>query len=138
MREKQEVQRAAEAKDRAEAEKKKECLRAIQMPQPMTAKSDLVEYLDLFETTALKKEVKQADWMDALMPLLNDRFRSVAMKFRPEVRNDYETLKAKLQEHDNMNLKNTAATFWTLSYPRRTAGQLLNIEDRSSDWQEDS
>lgn len=75
-----EAQRDAEDKERADAEKKKERLRAIQLPQPMTSKSDLMEYLNLFEEVVTIKEIPQDQWSTLLTPLLNNHFRGVATK----------------------------------------------------------
>lgn len=110
----------------------------------MSSKSDLEEYLDLFELTATKKEIPRADWTNALLPLLNDKFRSVVMKLKPEARADYTLLKTKLQDHDDSNIKQAASTFWTLSKKRgwsalqygqqilRLTDQFMEGEDRES------
>lgn len=64
-------------------------------------KSDLTEYLDLLEMTVAKKEMPILDWPNSLMSLLNDKFRGVAIKMKPEERMDHNLLKQRLQGNDN-------------------------------------
>lgn len=83
----------------------------------MTAKTDLIEYLQLFEWIVCRKELPEEDWAPALAPLLNDKFRGVAAKLPTEVQDDFPRLKEALQERDDQHTKNAASTFWTV--PKR-------------------
>lgn len=68
-----------------------------------------MEFLELFERTAQKKEIAKTLWPTMLVPLLSERFRSTASKLLTEVRDDYDAV---LPERDESNVKNAVATFW--------------------------
>lgn len=103
-----------ERQRREEIKEKKERLKAIPFPSPMTHKSDLMEYLELYEETVQSKEIPKDQWSTLLRPLLNDRFRGVAMKIKPEERADYDRLKQQLQDNDEADIRHADVTFWTL------------------------
>lgn len=84
----------------------------------MSGKTDLMEFLELFERTARMKEIAQTLWSTTVIPLLSDRFQSTAVKLPAEVRDDYDRLKAALLERDESNVKNATATFWTYAKKR--------------------
>ena len=115
------------AKEKEAARLKEERLKAIPNMVPMTAQSDLPEYLTLFKTTQMKKERSEDTWAIHLLPLLNDKFRTVAMNMQSEDREQYQTLKEKLMEAEDTNLKNAAQSFWTL--PKEPG---MSIRDYSS------
>ena len=129
----EEKEKAAMVKEAARL--KEEHLKAIPNMVPMTRQSDLLEYLTLFETTQVKKERKENTWAIHLLPLLNDKFRTVAMNMQSEEREQYKTLKEKLMEAEDTNLKNAAQSFWTLPKDRGTsirdyASKLLRLLKR--------
>lgn len=95
-----------------EREDRKERLAAIQMPAPMTAKTDLLEYLELFEQIANTKEIPQEARAIALLLLLNDKYRTAAVKLPADVQADYDQLKEALRDHDESNIRDAAVTFW--------------------------
>lgn len=103
-----------EARRREEAERKQDRLRAIQLLLPMSSKADLAEYLQLFESTAKRKELPAEDWSPTIITLLNDRFRGTTTKLPSEIQEDYEMLKTALLERDAANSKNASSTFWTV------------------------
>lgn len=72
--------RRDEANARREAEERRERLRNMQLPPPMSAKADVKEYLEIFENIAERKELRAQDWAPTIIPLLNDRFRGTALK----------------------------------------------------------
>lgn len=72
-----------------ERDERRERLNTIQMPAPMTSKTDLLECLELFERVANTKEIPQEARAVALLPLLNDKYRAVATKLSTEVQADY-------------------------------------------------
>ena len=111
----QEEAKEKRQKEYEEARKKEERLKAIPNTPAMTKVTDLVEYLALFETTQTRKEREEEEWSIHLLPLLNDKFRVVAMNMSPDERDNYQILKTKLIESDETNLKNSAHSFWTLS-----------------------
>lgn len=101
----------------------------------MTGKSDLFEYLQVFEKMVKRKELLEEDWALMLVPLLNDKFRGVVTKLPPETQDNYPRLREALLERDDLHTKNAASTFWTM--PKRkgvTAGEyhqtLLRLLDR--------
>ena len=101
-------------KENEKARKKEERLKAIPNPPAMTKATDLIEYFALFETTQTRKERDQEEWSIHLLPLLNDKLRVGAMNLSLDERDNYQTLKAKLIESEEKNLKNSAQSFWTL------------------------
>ena len=101
-------------KENEVAKKKEERLKAIPNTPAMTKVTDLIEYLALFETTQTRKEREKEEWAIHLLPLRNDKLRVVAMNMSPSERDNYQTLKAKLIESEETNLKNSAHSFWTL------------------------
>lgn len=101
-----------ERRERRQAEERKARLKAINLPPPMSARADLLEFLELFERLALRKELPKRDWPDALLPLLSEKFRSAAVKMPTEVQGDFEALKLALLERDETNVQDAAATFW--------------------------
>jgi len=88
----------------------------------MLRSTDLEEYLMFFENTQTKKERDKGQWATHLLPLLNDRFRTVVMNMEEADRDNYEEVKAKLLEADDGNVKNAAQSFWTLP---KTKGMLV-------------
>lgn len=89
-------------KDRIREKKdKEERIRAIPNMSPMSRQTDLMEYFTLFKATQTKKERAQDVWATHLLPLLNDRFRIVAINMQPSDRDSYSTLKEKLVEADD-------------------------------------
>ena len=58
--------------------------------------------------------------MDNLLPLLSDRFRTVALKFGAD-HHDYDALIEALEEADDTNIKNAGQAFWTLSKDKGTS-----------------
>ena len=114
QREKEAQAKEEARKQREDARKKDERLKAIPNMVPMTRQTDLLEYLALFETTQKKKERLEESWAIHLLPLLNDKFRTVAMNMQPEDREKYQSLKQKLTEAEDRNLKNAVQSFWTL------------------------
>lgn len=137
-------QRREELRERREEEERRARLKAIQLPPHMSTKTDLREFLELFEGVAERKELRREDWAPTVTPLLNDRFRSVAAKLPPEIKADYEALKQALLDRDDQHLRNPAATFWTLGKDKgvtaldygqqltRLADRFLRGEDRAS------
>lgn len=80
----------------------------------MSAKADLKEFLELYESTIRRKELPEEEWAPMLLPLLNDKFRGTAVKLPPEIKDNYQDLKSALLERDDQHMKNPAATFWSL------------------------
>lgn len=107
-------QRRQELREKREADERKARLKAIQLPPPMSSKSDLVEFLQLFERTARRKELPEEDWAPTLIPLLNDKYRGIAMKLPVDLIDDFQQLRQALQDRDDVHTKNAASTFWTL------------------------
>lgn len=95
-----------------EKEARKERINAVHMPTAMTSRTDLLEYLQLFERTVTKKEIPREAWADALFPLLNDKYRNTAIKLPEEIQANYTQLKEALLKRDEANIQNAAATFW--------------------------
>lgn len=128
LRERQEVQKQ-------EADRRRERLRAIQLPPLMTNKTVLLIHLELFERTARRKEIPKEDWAATVIPLLSNRFRGTAMKLLEEVRDDYDRLKAALLERDDSNTKNAASTFWSIPNQKgTTALEYFHSILRLADW----
>ena len=97
--------KAKHQKENEKARKKEERLKAIPNLPAMTKATKLIEYLSLFETTQVRKE---REWSIHLLPLLNDKLRVGAMNLSRDERDNYQTLKAKLIESEENNLKNSA------------------------------
>lgn len=84
---------------------------------------------------AERKELRQEDWAPTVIPLLNNKFRGVAVKLPQDVKVDYDALKQALLDRDDKHLKNPAATFWTLSKDKGVTAldfgqQLTRLADR--------
>lgn len=136
--------RREEIRARRQADEKRERLCAIQLTPPMTWKADLLEYLELFEGVARRKELPEEDWAPTVIPLLSHRFRATAVKLPQETREVYDTLKMALLERDDAITKNAAASFWSLmkrqgttalefgQQVRRLADRFLEGDDRAS------
>lgn len=110
-----------ELRAKREEDERRARLKAIQLPPPMSNKSDLMEYLQLFEKTVRRKELPREDWAPTLVPLLNDKYRGVAAKLPREVQDDFDGLKEALQGHDDLHTRNTSSTFWTTPKKRGTS-----------------
>lgn len=135
LKEKQEAHKQEEARAQAGADKWRERLRAIQLPPPMSPKTDLLEYLKLFKRTANRKEIPQEDWSPTIIPLFKVRFRGTATKLPPDTRDQYDNLKIAFLERDDSNIKNAASMFWTMPKKRGTTAleyyqQILQLIDR--------
>ena len=91
-------------KKNEKARKKEERLN-IPNPPAMMKATDLIEYLALFETTQTRKERDQEEWSIHLLPLLNDKLRVGAMNLSPNERDNYQTLKAKLQRRKTSRIQ---------------------------------
>lgn len=74
----------AEKKARQAEEEKKQCLKAISLPAPMSSRTDLGEHLKLYKWTMMTKEIPKDQWTNFLSPLLNDKFRGIALKLELE------------------------------------------------------
>lgn len=128
-------QRREEARARKEADERRERLRSVQLPPPMTHRSDLKEYLELFESAARRKELPRDDWAPSVIPLLDDRLRGTAVKLPTEVKESYRELKKAPLEKDDQQMQNPAATFWTVTKERGVTAlefsqQLVRLLDR--------
>ena len=86
-------ERDEQARQERKEDKRKE---AIPKLSPMTEKTDLLEYLEMFEDHMHRKEIRKIGWCGHLMPLLNDERRTAATHLEPDEREVYDTLKEEL------------------------------------------
>lgn len=86
----------------------------------MSAKTDLMEYLQLFERMVTRKELPVEDLSPTLMTLLNNRFRGTASKLPQATQDRFQDLKAALIEQDEASVRNAAASFWARAKKRGT------------------
>lgn len=98
-------QRRQELRERREAEERKARLKTISLPPPMSGKADLLEFVQLFERTARRKELPEEDWAPTLVPLLNEKYRGIAMKLPADIVDDFQQLKQALQDRDDAHTK---------------------------------
>jgi len=75
-------------KDRKEKERQ-ERLKQLPKPQPMTAKEDIQDYLELFEANMRDRELPKDTWAHHLLPLLNQNCKAAVSSLPIDTRYDY-------------------------------------------------
>ena len=87
---------------------------AIPKLSPMTEKTDLLEYLEMFEEHMHWKKIGCGH----LMPLLNDEYRTAATHLEPDEREVFDTLKEELISTSSGSARRTGEAFWMLERER--------------------
>ena len=89
---------------------------AIPKLSPMTEKTDLLEYLEMFEEHMHQKKI---GWCGHLMPLLNDECRPAATHLEPDEREVYDALKEELIGTSSDNARRAGEAFQMLERERK-------------------
>ena len=78
-------------KDKADREKQ-ERIKLIPKPQPMTAKEDVDEYLELFEINMADRDIPKNIWAHHLIPLLNSNCKAAVASLPLGAKYHYKTV----------------------------------------------
>ena len=105
-----------ENRERYEKEKeertRKEALKAIPAPTPMSKDQDIADYLELFETNMECRQIPQAARASHLVPLLNSKSLVAISGLPPEAKLDMAVLKKTLLATANTSTRYASKAYW--------------------------
>ena len=111
-------------KKEREGRERREALKSIPPPQPMTFNQDLADYIEMFEANMASREIDPGAWTHHLIPLLNGKASTAISGLPPEARADYETLRDTILATAHTTTKYASKAFWTHTKP---AGESLRV-----------
>ena len=87
-------------------------LKSIPQVQPMHAKEDVTEYLEIFEETQKARGNHKDNWVHTLLPLLNKQCKSVVMSLPAASKLKYKQVKQEILSTASAHTKQAAKVFW--------------------------